>query len=775
MSFIAASVIAGGATLAAAGIGAASASGMFGGGGGGGGGGGMNLKEMTALLDRYKAEAAAITNELNSTTGAITSSTSAKVDKNADEYLVAGASNDAALFSRIDSLNKGFIDSLSVFVDKFPEEVNSAIQQLKGATDALNAGSRADTVKQLTAFAEGATQLDAKLRTEGDDAIKEFLDSKSLATSQYETKSDRVIDATKAEAFAEDDKFQQIGRDGLGLFNQTNVDSESRFTGEQRGFESDLRRDIGAETDRLTSETKSLGDLFLEQITGSLSQSKTETEALRSKLESGTLTVDAQAEAARSIDFNAANASRFIGIADELSQGAFNTRQRLVDQADPRARELSAIVDENASALMSGRISADTQANLARSSAMRALSGGFGAGSDMGRGLAARDLGLTSLDLMRQGTDMNDGQRRLMYDTRVTGTQVDPFGVMQQSGLSTEQAIRSATSNADMMNRDRITSAEIGSRDILGRMNTSVDAFGTNFNARNVSAIEGSRLRAGATTDIFNNQNEGAYRSFVRRGDVADTTLDRTIGMAESGRNTRIGAINDAGSQRLQSFDRIFNADLGTADTVRGQRMTQAQNLYTANLDVGRDILRTSLANTNDIYNNMFGLSTTIFNAGVGTAEKMLGVGVGAVSDIYKTGTQAVGNVYDSGNVRTGNIFSGKTTTANNMAGLSAAAAIKAADIKAVAAGGAAQGGVSSILQGMVNDQGNRQANANLWGSAIQSGATLAGSYMGSQNWFGGARNPYGGSTSPALIGRPTGGGAYSTAAQNGPPASALR
>ena len=337
--------------------------------------------------------------------------------------------------------------------------------------------------------------------------------------------------------------------------------------------------------------------------------------------------------------------------ADTLSKAALQTRMDLLATADPRAQELSAIADENAAALMSGRISADVQANLSRSGAMKALQGGYGAGTMMGRNLQARDLGLTSLDLMKQGAALNDAQRRLNYDTRVAGTQVNPF-------------------------------------DTAGQM----------------QAAEG-------------------------------TLLSARLGTAESDRNQRLQAVNDASTQLLGSADTVYNSKLAAADVARGQRMTLAQNLYGSNMDVSRDVLRTSLANTYDIYNNMFGLSGTVFNARTGTAEKLLNTGLGLASDVYKTNAGAAGSIFDAANSRETNIFSGKTTTSNNAMAAQAAAAIAAMQAEASAAGGAASGGVSLALQQMQVDQGNRQAAANLWGSAIQSGVTLAGSYLGSQNW----------------------------------------
>jgi hypothetical protein len=52
---------------------------------------------------------------------------------------------------------------------------------------------------------------------------------------------------------------------------------------------------------------------------------------------------------------------------------------------------------------LAGEIPADVQAQIQRSSAARAISGGYGGGSGLGRNLTLRDLGLTSLQQQQQG------------------------------------------------------------------------------------------------------------------------------------------------------------------------------------------------------------------------------------------------------------------------------------------------------------------------------------------------------------------------------------
>lgn len=352
---------------------------------------------------------------------------------------------------------------------------------------------------------------------------------------------------------------------------------------------------------------------------------------------------------------------------DALSKNVQKTRLDLIATADPRAAELSAIADENAAALMSGRISADVQANLARSGAMRALQGGFGADSGMGRNLQARDLGLTSLDLMGKGYDMFDRQRRLNYDTKVAGVQ-----------------------------------------------DTAANVFDT--------------MRAGESEMLRN-----------------------TLATAESDRNQRVGAVQEASGQRLQTYDRLFGANNAVADTLRGQDMTLAGQLSDNSRD--RNIRESGMrmAATQDIYNNVIGLSDTVFNSRIGLAGQKFSTGLSVVGDVYKTNTSATDSIYKTRLGLEQSIFGRKTDTsiaamdAENLAAISAFEGIT--NVLSSAAGTKA----NLPIINAASRNASAMQSAQLWGSALQAGSSLAGSYLGNANWnpggrsFGGGyKNPYG-------------------------------
>lgn len=76
--------------------------------------------------------------------------------------------------------------------------------------------------------------------------------------------------------------------------------------------------------------------------------------------------------------------------------------RRMLGETIPGYEEGQAQRTRNAMALMRGEIPADVQEMIQRSTAARAVTGGYG-GAPAGRNLTARDLGRTSLDMMNMG------------------------------------------------------------------------------------------------------------------------------------------------------------------------------------------------------------------------------------------------------------------------------------------------------------------------------------------------------------------------------------
>ena len=91
----------------------------------------------------------------------------------------------------------------------------------------------------------------------------------------------------------------------------------------------------------------------------------------------------------------------------------------------PGYDQLISQASSNIGSALKGEISQDVQSQIQRSSAGRALSGGFGAGSGVGRNLSARDFGLTSMQIQNQGLAQ---AQSFIQQQRTTGM-AQPFSV----------------------------------------------------------------------------------------------------------------------------------------------------------------------------------------------------------------------------------------------------------------------------------------------------------------------------------------------------------
>lgn len=104
----------------------------------------------------------------------------------------------------------------------------------------------------------------------------------------------------------------------------------------------------------------------------------------------------------KAIDANQAGAERTATATNKYNQSEMD---RLLNQSIPGWSDIQAKRAGAASSFLSGSLPPDVEAAVRRSSAARALEGGYG-GSPAARNLEARDLGLTSLDLINRGAGL---------------------------------------------------------------------------------------------------------------------------------------------------------------------------------------------------------------------------------------------------------------------------------------------------------------------------------------------------------------------------------
>lgn len=586
---------------------------------------GLDTGSVDQSLSEYLARVSGAANTMVGNVQSIGKGLKRDVGGFAQDYGKVADTQEKTLLDRINAQNTGFLKGVDTLGQSFSGSASAALADLQKNTETLNKGQTDSVAALVNAYGQGAGKLDAGLRSESDAAIAKFNEKTDSANAELK-------DSTFAEAA------------------------------------------------RAKAEQMSLGDQFLANITKSQQAYKDNLAGVTESLRSGTPSVDAALAAKQALDFNQANLGRFTSMADTLSKAAAQTRSDMLATADPRALEMSQIADNNASAMMSGRIGADVQANLARSGAFRALNGGFGADSSMGRNLQARDLGLTSLDLMSKGDEMARNWRKLNYDTRIAGTQVDPGSIMTNNGLSSQQALDTANKNALMAQQTNMGIADIRTAGALNAFNSQNTALGTAY-ANNANAVG-----------------------------------------AES-------------TQRLNTLDNIYGTQLKAADTVRGQQMTLGQNLYNSNMGALGNAMNVGLANTNSIYNNNWALANTAYNSGVGVSEKLFNAGLGAAGDVFRTNVGTAGNIY-SGNLQVGgNIFSGRSAASTNAAQMTSNAEVARLNAIAQAAGNIAGTQAGMQQQQMLNSQAQTAAQNQMWGSIINTAGSAAGSYLGSQNW----------------------------------------
>lgn len=489
MSFIAASVIAGGATLAAAGIGAAGASGMFGGGGGGSAGGGGMSAKARRQMNQYIRATEGDANRLITQVGSIATNLKNEVAGLGASYAETASAEEKKAIDRINNANEILQTKADATSETFSADIQKAIEDLAYGTEVLNLGSREDTMAVLDGF---------KTEIEG-------------------------LEATALER-----------ADAANLTAKTET--------------ADL-------TSKLQTDTASLGDTFLQQ-------SKDAQDTYRRTLDEAMST-------------SPEKLAEFTRAADFFSQAAVDTRAKMLATADPRALELAAIADENAAAMMSGRISADMQANLSRSSAMRALQGGFGASGQMGRGLAARDLGLTSLDLQQRGMKDYEAQRRLNYDTRVSGLQTDA------SALRRDDLVLRERQGANLLDAQ----VKTFDRNFANRS----DALGLGFRAQSDN-IEGTRRdNVGLASDLFRT-----------RATTATTGVNANLSNLDNIYTNRFNALGTVFNTRTGSAEQLFKTNIGLASDLYGTGVNAATDFYRNNLNVAGNIFSTNAsASTN--------------------------------------------------------------------------------------------------------------------------------------------------------------------------------
>ena len=135
--------------------------------------------------------------------------------------------------------------------------------------------------------------------------------------------------------------------------------------------------------------------------------------------------IDFAKEQQQAIQQNIASLESATDLAKRTTAAEQSQLEAQLRRAIPGYDQLVSQAGQNIAASLRGEISPEVSAQVQRSTAGRALSGGFGAGSGFGRALTARDLGLTGMQIQNQGLAQ---AQNFIQQQRAFGM-VQPFSV----------------------------------------------------------------------------------------------------------------------------------------------------------------------------------------------------------------------------------------------------------------------------------------------------------------------------------------------------------
>jgi hypothetical protein len=456
--------------------------------------------------------------------------------------------------SRLKTVSGKTLDDIRGIVDTMQKQsnINATNYSQSSSTEAQMAGERLTSAAQLLNAQAG--NLNANF---SGDILKAIDDLKAASSSiDLEDRAATVnaLDDYRREITELDVQARQ--QSGLALAKMDN--STNAAIGEYRG------------------EANTIGDQFLNAATQA-QQSYKDTMDL-----------------ATSVD--PARLDQFIQAADYLSKAAQRTRLDLIATADPMAQAMEQQIDEITRANISGQIDSTTAGNLARTSAFRALQGGYGASSDAGRGMTARDFGLQALDLQKQGIAVSDAERRRRFDHKVAGLQVDPNAMRAENNalladrgktlLATQTGVAESNRNQRMGALDKGFDTRIGA---IGARAT--EELGIN------RELTGARMGA-ANNYLSGNLNNLGSIYASKRG-VAGTEFNARSGLAESLYKTNIGLASDVFGASANMAGTLYSGAMQTAGNIYQGQNTAAANA--ANINAG------AATNALNLYANALG------------------------------------------------------------------------------------------------------------------------------------------------------------------------
>ena len=166
--------------------------------------------------------------------------------------------------------------------------------------------------------------------------------------------------------------------------------------------------------------------------------------------------IDFAKEQQQAIQQNIASLEPATELARKTTAAEQSQLETQLRRAIPGYDQLVSQAGQNIAASLRGEISPEVSAQVQRSTAGRALSGGFGAGSGFGRALTARDLGLTGMQIQNQGL----AQAQNFIQQQRTFGMVQPFSVSSMFITPAQRIGAIQEQQARMYGRD-LTAAQV--------------------------------------------------------------------------------------------------------------------------------------------------------------------------------------------------------------------------------------------------------------------------------------------------------------------------
>jgi hypothetical protein len=223
--------------------------------------------------------------------------------------------------------------------------------------------------------------------------------------------------------------------------------------------------------------------------------------------------INFEAEQKQAIQQNIAALQPATELAQKTTAAEQSQLESQLRRAIPGYDQLVSQAGANIGAALRGEISPEVSAQVQRSTAGRALSGGFGAGSGFGRSLTARDLGITSMQLQNQGL----AQAQNFIQQQRTFGMAQPFSISSMFITPSQRINALSQQNQQQYNRD-LQAAQVAAMPdptmaaIGGALSSAGGFAGGAYTQRGMM----QQMPGGYSSGSYNPQNDAEIYSFPR-------------------------------------------------------------------------------------------------------------------------------------------------------------------------------------------------------------------------------------------------------------------